>query len=53
MDPAGNLDAHRAVTCEDGNGREVFRQELEYTDFPLPEVQLYCTDNTILQPSEY
>ncbi len=41
------------VTCEDGNGREVFRHVLDYTDFPLPEVQLYCTDNTILLPSEY
>jgi hypothetical protein len=41
------------VTCEDGNGKEVYRQELEYTDFPLPEITFYVTDNVILLPGEY
>jgi hypothetical protein len=31
----------------------VFRKMLAYTDFPLDEVQLYFTGNTILLPSEY
>jgi hypothetical protein len=41
------------VTCEDGNGKEVYRQGLDYTDFPLPEVTFYFTDNVILLPGEY
>jgi hypothetical protein len=39
---------------EDGNGKEIARQEIEYTDFPLPEgVKLYLTDGILLLPSEY
>jgi hypothetical protein len=41
------------VTCDDGNRNIVYRQELEFTDFPLPEITLYFTDNVILLPSEY
>ena len=50
------------VTCEDGNGKQVYRQKLDYTDFPLPEVQLYCckdgllghsVERVILLPGEY
>jgi hypothetical protein len=50
------------VICDDGNGKQLYRQELEYTDFPLPEMKLYCCadgvlgqgiDRVILVPSEY
>lgn len=41
------------VTAEDGNGKVIYRQELEYTDFPLPEIRFYFTDSVILLPSEY
>lgn len=41
------------VTCDDGNGNVVYTQEIEYTDFPLPECKLFFTDNVILLPSEY
>lgn len=41
------------VTCDDGNGNIAVRQEIEYTDFPLSEYKLYCTDGVILLPSEY
>jgi len=30
------------VTCEDGNGNEIVRQEIEYTDFPLDEITLWA-----------
>jgi hypothetical protein len=42
-----------AAIAEDGNGKELFRQEIEYSDFPLSEVRLYFTDGTLLLPSEY
>jgi hypothetical protein len=50
------------VICDDGNGRELYLQELEYTDFPLPEMKLYCcadgvlgqgVERVILLPREY
>lgn len=41
------------MTCEDGNGKEVYRQELKSTDFPLPEITFYFTDNVIMLPTEY
>jgi len=41
------------LTCEDGNGNEVFAKRLDYTDFPLPELVLWCCDGTILLPCEY
>jgi uncharacterized protein DUF6876 len=46
-------DRSGTVTCEDGNGKEVYRQELEFTDFPLPEITFYFTDKVILLPTEY
>lgn len=46
-------DHSATLTCEDGNGNKVLTQELDYTDFPLAEVELYVTDSTILLPSEY
>ena len=50
---------HQArLTCEDGNGKVITSQEIEYTDFTLPEVKLYAIPQEgvglmILLPSEY
>jgi hypothetical protein len=41
------------LLCHDGNGKGVLSKHIEFTDFPLPEITLYFTDNTILLPSEY
>jgi hypothetical protein len=41
------------LSCDDGNGNVVFTKRIDYTDFPLAEIRFYCTDNTILLPSEY
>ncbi len=41
------------LTCEDGNGKAVFTKGIAFTDFPLKEIALWFTDNTILLPSEY
>jgi hypothetical protein len=48
-----NSDHTAMLTCEDGNGKNVYSKPIEYTDFPLPEIALYFTNNTILLPSEY
>jgi hypothetical protein len=45
---------HTAIlACENGNCDPVLKKEIPFTDFPLDEIRLYCTDNTILLPSEY
>ena len=41
------------VTCDDGNGRIVYEQALNFTDFPEPGIKLYFCNGTILLPSEY
>jgi hypothetical protein len=41
------------LTCDDGNDNVVSRKHIEFTDFPLPQIKLYCTGNTIMLPSEY
>ena len=41
------------LACEDGNGRAVYSKGIEFTDFPLSEIALWFTNNTILLPSEY
>jgi len=46
-------DRTATVTCDDGNGKEVYRQEVPFTDFPLPEIALYFCDGVILLPGEY
>jgi hypothetical protein len=41
------------AVADDGNGKEILRQEIAFTDFPLDEITLYLTDNTLLLPTEY
>mgnify|MGYP006420921695 CR=1 FL=1 len=41
------------LSCEDGNGNEVYSKKLEFTDFPLPEIKFWFFNNTILLPSEW
>lgn len=49
-----NNEGYRAkLTCEDGNGNEVYAKYIEFTDFPLAQVTVWFTDNVILLPSEY
>jgi len=50
-------DRSAVMIYEDGNGNELARQEIEYTDFPLSSIDLYaCWDGEhwiIMLPSEY
>ena len=42
------------LTCDDGNGRILLSDEINYTDFPLPEgIKLYLDNGVLLLPSEY
>jgi hypothetical protein len=35
------------LTCDDGNGNIILSKRIPFTDFPLPEIALYFTNNTI------
>ena len=49
-----DLDKRSAVlTCGDGNGNMVFTKPIEFTDFPIEEITLWFTNNTIYLPSEH
>ena len=41
------------LTCDDGDSKIVYTKQIPFTDFPLPEIKFYFTDNVILLPSEY
>lgn len=41
------------LTCDDGDGNIVHREEITFTDFPEPGVKLYFGNGVILLPSEY
>ena len=45
------------LACTDGNDRTLFAKHIEYTDFPLPEIELFVEGdgdvNVILLPSEH
>jgi hypothetical protein len=45
-------DRTATLTCEDGNYNLVYTQQLEFTDFPAPEITLWFENNTIYLPSE-
>lgn len=40
------------VTCDNGNGKVLYRQEIPYTDFPLPKITVYFENSVICLPSE-
>ena len=46
-------DRSGAVVATDGNGRELRTQRIDYTDFPLDTIELWCVGGTIMLPSEY
>jgi hypothetical protein len=54
-------DASGTVTCDDGNGTIIYRQDLEWTDFPREGIEFYCCEDgttpdiarVILLTSEY
>lgn len=41
------------LTVEDGNGHVIHQKRFEFTDFPLPDIQLWFVGGVALLPSEY
>ncbi len=49
----GRDNATGLVSCDDGNGRIVYEQVLDFTDFLEPALKLYFCNRKILLPSGY
>jgi hypothetical protein len=43
----------KAILTDGNNTTPIVTQEIEHTDFPLPEIALWFIDGTLLLPSEY
>ena len=48
-----HADRTATLSAEDGDDRVLLSQPVPWTDFPLEEVRLLVTNNTLLLPSEY
>lgn len=48
-----NADRSAVVKCERDADDEAFRQEIEFTDFPLREVKLYVCNGVVMLAGEY
>lgn len=49
-----NPDKTAIVTAkEDADMPILVTQEIQFTDFPLSEIELYCIDGVLILPSEY
>jgi len=41
------------LTCKDGNGNAVYSREIQFTNFPLKEINLYLTGCILHLPPKY
>lgn len=48
-----NDDLSAKITITDGNDSILGMQMLEYTDFPLKEIKVWCIDKILILPGEY
>ena len=41
------------LSCEDGNKKVLIVQDIEYSDFPIPEITIWLVDGVAMLPTEY
>ena len=41
------------LRVEDGNGKEIYKMRIPFTDFPLQSITLYLSNNVLMLPTEY
>lgn len=41
-----------SLVCEDGNGKVVYREDISFTDFPLPHIEMWVENGTLYLPRE-
>lgn len=40
------------LSCEDGDYHAVYKKNIEFTDFPLPEIEIWLENNVMMLPGE-
>jgi len=48
-----NEDKSAIFLCEDGNYNELYREKIEWTDFPLNKIELWFENGVLILPSEH
>jgi hypothetical protein len=48
-----NPERSAILSCERDTNDVAFTQKIEYSDFPLSEIQFYLTQGVLMLPSEY
>jgi len=48
-----NEDKSAILVCEDGNYHELYREKIEWTDFPLNKIELWFENGVLILPSEH
>lgn len=46
------VDRSGILTCEDGNGNQIFSEAIKFTDFPIPEMVFWFEIDTLMLPCE-
>jgi hypothetical protein len=41
------------LVCEDGNYHELYREKIDWTDFPLNTIELWFENGVLILPSEH
>jgi len=47
-----NEDESAVLVCEDGNYNELYREEIEWTDFPLKKIEMWFENGILILPNE-
>ena len=48
-----NEDKKAILVCEDGNYHELYREKIEWTDFPLNKIEAWFENGVLILPSEH
>lgn len=48
-----NEDKSAVLVCQDGNYHELYRERIEWTDFPLNKIELWFENGVLILPSEH
>ncbi len=46
-------DKSALLVCEDGNNNRLYAEKIDYTDFPLPKVEVWFENGVLILPSEH
>ena len=48
-----NEDESAVLVCEDGNHHELYREKIEWTDFPLKKIDLWFEEGVLILPCDF